>query len=320
MGELLVDMVPTQRGSGLSAARTFQWAAGGAPANVAAAATRLGADAGLVATVGDDPFGEGLIAELRSAGVDTTFVRQVARPTALAFVDLAEDGERDFLFYGDDPAHDALTPELAVAAVEALAATGGGILHFGSVCLAREPARSATSHAIDAAVAASCLVSFDVNLRQSFWDDLATARDVIGRFLGRAQLVKLSLEEAAFLAGDERAEHTDVVADLLAGGAELVVVSRGQAGATAHTEKNVVSAAAPAVEADDTTGAGDALWGAVLAATLAEPDLWSDPTAATGTLERACSYAALSTTRRGGIPSYPTSDELESYLVGGGAT
>lgn len=318
LGELLVDMVPGTPAAGLAEADTFVRAAGGAPANVAVAASRLGAGAAVAAAVGDDPFGASLERVLREAGVDTTFVRRVQRQTAVAFVGLGDQGEGDFMFYGDDPAHDHLTQEHAVEAVsELVATTGTRALHFGSVCLAREPARSATAAAIEVAARGGCLISCDVNLRTSFWSDLETARRVVREFLSSADVVKLSAAEAAFLAGHGSEQGARVADELLTGGASLVLISRGAAGAEAHTRNFVVSAPSPRVRAIDTTGAGDALCGAVLAATLADPAVWADERSATLALEQACAYAALSTTRRGGIPSYASAAALQSFLAGG---
>ncbi len=316
LGELLVDMVPRERGASLETARTYLWSAGGAPANVAVAAARLGARSGVVAAVGDDPFGRALVGELARAGVDVTGVAAVPHRTAVAFVSLGEGGERGFAFYGHDPAHDHLTPELALDALRRLWSGGGTrCLHFGSVCLAREPARSATVAAVAAAREAGVLVSCDVNLRESFWGDLGEAREVIRRLVASADVVKVSEEEARFLAGEGPAAEERWVRDLLAGATRLVVVSRGAAGATARARGYAAHAPSPRVGSVDATGAGDALTGAVLAATLRAPGTWEEEDAARSALERACAYAALSTTRRGAIPSYPTAAELEAFLA-----
>ncbi len=314
LGELLVDMVPTLGGGGLREADTYVRAAGGAPANAAVAATRLGAAAGMAAAVGADPFGRWLRSVLDASGVDTRFVRQVESQTAVAFVALDRHGERDFMFYGDHPAHYEVTAEHALAAATALAEGGGTrVLHFGSVCLAREPARSATAAAVHQAAAAGCLVSVDVNLRESFWGDLDEARDVIWGFVGKADIVKLSAGEAAFLEGTSVHAGARVAERLLADRERLVVVSLGADGAEAYTPVGLVTAPSPRVRAVDATGAGDALCGAVLAATVADPEVWLDPARSGAALTRACAYAALSTTRHGGIPSYASVAELAAF-------
>ena len=101
LGELLVDFVPTRTGAGLAEAEAFQKAAGGAPANVAVGLARLGVPSGFLGQVGDDGFGRFLADTLAGAGVDTSSLRHTARArTALAFVSLAADGDREFLTRG----------------------------------------------------------------------------------------------------------------------------------------------------------------------------------------------------------------------------
>src|SRR4051794_27724506 len=100
LGELLIDFVPTVTGCDLAAAEGFKKAAGGAPADVAAGLARFGVSSGFMGKVGEDGFGRCLAATLAGAGVDTGSLRFTsAARTSLAFVSLAADGEREFLFY-----------------------------------------------------------------------------------------------------------------------------------------------------------------------------------------------------------------------------
>ena len=99
IGEALIDMICTDRGTSLSKGQNFLKKAGGAPANVAAAIAALGAKVDMAAKVGKDPFGQHLIDLLNEMGVDTQWVIQDANQfTTFAFVSLMEDGERDFYF------------------------------------------------------------------------------------------------------------------------------------------------------------------------------------------------------------------------------
>jgi fructokinase len=97
LGELLIDFVPTVTGTSLIEAPAFKKAPGGAPANVAVGLARLGVASAFMGKVGDDPFGRFLAQTLAEAGVDTAplcFTDQAR--TALAFVSLRADGEREF--------------------------------------------------------------------------------------------------------------------------------------------------------------------------------------------------------------------------------
>ena len=111
-GEMLIDFVPTVSGVSLAEAPGFLKAPGGAPANVAIAVARLGGKASFVGKLGDDEFGHMLADILKQNGVsgDGILFDQGAR-TALAFVTLRADGEREFMFYRNPSADMLLKPE-----------------------------------------------------------------------------------------------------------------------------------------------------------------------------------------------------------------
>ncbi|CAO1946876.1 unnamed protein product [Urochloa humidicola] len=111
-GEMLIDFVPTVAGVSLAEAPAFLKAPGGAPANVAIAVSRLGGEAAFVGKLGDDEFGRMLAAILRDNGVDAGgVVFDAGARTALAFVTLRADGEREFMFYRNPSADMLLTAD-----------------------------------------------------------------------------------------------------------------------------------------------------------------------------------------------------------------
>lgn len=111
-GEMLIDFVPTVSGVSLAEAPGFLKAPGGAPANVAIAVSRLGGRAAFVGKLGEDEFGRMLEGIVKENGVSAAGIRfdQGAR-TALAFVTLRADGEREFMFYRNPSADMLLKPE-----------------------------------------------------------------------------------------------------------------------------------------------------------------------------------------------------------------
>jgi len=111
-GEMLIDFVPTTSGVSLAEAPGFLKAPGGAPANVAIAVSRLGGKSAFLGKLGDDEFGHMLAGILKENGVraDGITFDQGAR-TALAFVTLRADGEREFMFYRNPSADMLLKPE-----------------------------------------------------------------------------------------------------------------------------------------------------------------------------------------------------------------
>ena len=127
IGEALIDMICTDKGSSLSDGQHFLKKPGGAPTNVAAAIGALGGDVLLSAKVGDDPFGRQLISVMQDFHVDTKHVHLDSQSfTTFAFVSLMLDGERDFVF---NRGADAELTESEVAAIDL---AGANIVHFGS--------------------------------------------------------------------------------------------------------------------------------------------------------------------------------------------
>lgn len=111
-GEMLIDFVPTVSGVSLAEAPGFLNAPGGAPANVAIAVTRLGGKSVFVGKLGDDEFGHMLAGILKQNGVQADGINfDKGARTALAFVTLRADGEREFMFYRNPSADMLLTPD-----------------------------------------------------------------------------------------------------------------------------------------------------------------------------------------------------------------
>ena len=311
LGELLIDFVPTVTGTSLIDAPAFKKAPGGAPANVAVGLARLGTPSAFMGKVGDDPFGQFLANTLAEAGVDVAPLRFSSKArTALAFVSLRADGEREFMFYRHPSADMLFTPD----EVDAEAIRRARLLHYGTISLIGEPSRSATLHAIDLARDAGCLISCDTNLRLALWPDRAAARDGLLLGIARAQVVKLSDEELRFLTGsdDPAAAREQLWHDRL----ELMVVTLGAAGCVYFTPDSDGVVVGSAVEAIDATGAGDGFVAGLLHGLLADRNVTGDE----ARLRELCRFAnavgALTTLERGAIPALPTLERVRAFLEG----
>ncbi len=188
---------------------------GGAPANVAATVAKLGGMSSIISKVGHDAFGEFLAEQLKVVGVKTDkLLRTKEANTALAFVSLREDGERDFSFYRN-PSADLLFSDNEI---EEDWFNEGDILHFCSVDLIESPMKYAHKKAIKQAKDKGCLISFDPNVRLPLWDCPETCRETILEFLPEADLVKIADEELAFVTGIE--EEREAIASLFTGRCE----------------------------------------------------------------------------------------------------
>ncbi len=264
LGECLVDMVCTEQGGKLC----LEGNLGGAPANVLAMAARLGRKTAMVSKVGRDGFGDFLCRHIEAARVDTRYIsRDEAHPTTLAIVRLDAAGNRSFSFYRDRTADVMLDR----ADIPAQATGGTRILHFGSLSLVCEPVCSATLEAVAAARAAGVTISYDPNWRPPLWNSREAAREMMGRGMELADLVKVSEEELVFLTGETDLDR-GVQALLERYPMRLLAVTRGPAGCLLCTRAVRISAPTFDTECVDTTGAGDAFWGATLA-WLLEQDL-----------------------------------------------
>lgn len=313
LGELLIDFVPDARGVSLAEAGGFMKAPGGAPGNVAVGVRRLGVSSGFLGMVGDDAFGHCLRDTLARDGVDVSPLKLTTKAkTALAFVTLKADGDREFMFYRDPSADMLYTPD----DVDEAAIKAADILHYGSISLIDEPARSATLRAIDIARANGVRVSCDPNLREALWPSLDAARDGLRLAISKASILKISDYEIEFLTG-----RKDLVAggrELWHDGVELMAITKGPDGSILLTRTAEVEMPGFKVEAVDTTGAGDAFTAGLLTSLLAVDGKISDlaPDTLRDIAKRGNAAGALTATRKGGIPGLPTSVEVDAFLAG----
>ena len=309
-GELLIDFVPTVSGVSLAEAPAFQKAPGGAPANVAVGVQRLGRTAGFMGQVGDDEFGHFLADVLASNGVDVAGLRfSAAARTALAFVSLRADGEREFMFYRHPSADMLWRPE----DVDTAYAAATRIFHFGSITLIGEPSRSATLAAVEAARAGGALISYDPNLRLPLWPSADAARAGMLHGWQYAQLVKVSEEELRFLSGED---------DLLAGAhalwtprLRLLVVTQGPAGCAYVTPRHYGHVAGFQAQPVDTTGAGDGFVAGLLTGLLDADFPWDDVPALEQAVRLGNAVGALATMQRGAIPALPTRAAAQAFMA-----
>ena len=309
LGELLIDFVPTVTGTDLISAPAFKKAPGGAPANVAVGLARLGVSSAFMGKVGDEAFGHFLAQTLAQAGVDISPLRFSSEArTALAFVSLKADGDRDFMFYRHPSADMLFQPD----EVDVSAIRKAKLLHFGSISLISEPSRSATLHAIDTARKLGCTISYDPNLRLPLWPDAAAARAGMLTGLSKAQIVKLSEDELEFLSGTR--ELHSATSDLWHDELKFMVITRGAAGCVYLSKDFIGEEQGFTVAAVDATGAGDGFVAGLLQGLIEEPMIFEDETRIRQLCRFANAVGALATTERGAIPALPERERVQRFL------
>ena len=284
-----MDLICEHPVASLAEADSFSPHFGGALANVAVAARRAGAEAGIAGAAGDDEWGRWLRARLEREGVDLRFFELLPEAqTPVAFATFDERREPTFQIYGD-------AIELAVASVAPRledAVDAASALVYSSTTLATPDEREVTLRARELALSGGAKVCFDPNIRPNRWGgDARAAAEASRQLIAGSFLVRANRGEATAIAGvdDPRA----AAAELAALGAELAVVTLGPEGAVIRGACEA-EASAPEVEVVSTLGAGDAFMGTLVAG-LALRD-W-DPARAGEALGPALDAAAAACTR-----------------------
>ena len=188
-GEALIDFVSMDIGKTLKATDGFIKKAGGAPANVAAAISKLGAEAYFCGTVGDDAFGGFLEDTLNNNNINTELLFKIKNNTTFAFVSLMENGERDFEFARD--ADECLTFDMISDRLEEF-----DLYHFGSATAFMGGNLKDTYFKLkEYAKSNNKIISFDANYRESlFGNNKEEFIKCCKEFIVDSNIVKLSEE------------------------------------------------------------------------------------------------------------------------------
>ena len=312
LGEVVSDIYRGEEISDVELA--FVARPGGAPANVAVAASRLGSEAAFVGGIGQDLFGDFILQALEAEGVATNGVTRQKTPTrtSLAFVEIGSDGDREFTFYRSSPAADEL---LSADEVTKDFVAGASFVNFGSIPLIREPVRSATHRIAELARDNDVPVAFDVNFREHLWESREAAREAVDPLFDLSTIVKLGDDELEPMLGTDDVEAA--ARTLLDRGVPLVLISKGPDGAFYATKD--FSGEVPSFDVDeivDATGAGDAFFAATLV--HLSDEAWTEERVREASL-RGCAAGALACTDYGAMRALPTNDELESFMSKGPA-
>ncbi|XP_043691422.1 probable fructokinase-7 isoform X2 [Telopea speciosissima] len=311
-GEMLIDFVPTVAGVSIAEAPAFKKAPGGAPANVAVGIARLGGSSAFIGKVGADEFGYMLADILKQNNVNNSGMRfDPGARTALAFVTLRADGEREFMFFRH-PSADMLLreSELDVDLIKK-----ASIFHYGSISLIAEPCRSTHIAAMNIAKKSGSILSFDPNLRLPLWPSPEAARQGIMSIWDQADIIKVSEDEISFLTeGDDPNDDNVVIKKLFRPNFKLLLVTEGSEGCRYFTKEFRGRVPGIKVKAVDTTGAGDAFVSGLLSSLASDQNLYQDEKRLREALLFANACGALTVTERGAIPALPTREAVLQIL------
>jgi fructokinase len=225
---------------------------GGGPFNTARTVARLGRPVAFLSRLSTDRFGATLERMLADDGVARDALVRTDEPTTLALAEVGPGGDARYHFYDQGTSAPGLTAQAALAALPPAV----DILHVGTLGLVFEPMAQAVEAVVER-LAGTALVAVDPNCRPAAIGDAAAYRARLERVLARADLVKVSEEDLAWLQATP--------SELLERGPAVVLVTRGRAGATVVTRTDEVAVAPRPADVVDTIGAGDAFGGGVIA-------------------------------------------------------
>lgn len=308
IGELLIDFVAENQGKDLSKAKEFTKKAGGAPANVACAISKLGGQSAFVGCVGEDPFGNFLLGILDKENVNLSLAQKSDTFTTLAFVSIDEDGERDFVFSRGADRELKYDSTLKNEFKE-------NMVHFGAAtALLGGNLEDAYGRYFFDALTQNSFISFDPNYRVDLWKN---KEEVFIKkcipFIQKSHLCKFSLEEAQLLSGKN--DLKEACTYLHEMGTDIITITLGGEGTLLSTKTYSKTIPSIAVNPVDTTGAGDAFIGCLLKQISTHHNFQQtleNEALLTAMVAMANKAGAITTTNFGAIESLPNQKQLTS--------
>ena len=298
IGEALIDFLPCSE-------NTFHPVVGGAPANVAACYAKLGGNATFLGKVGDDIFGNKIIKTLQETKVDTSYISKTKKAnTALSFVNLRENGEREFSFYRN-PSADMF---LSIKNNKNINYNHNDILHFCSIDLIDMPIKKATKFAIKKIKKTGGTISFDPNIRKNLWDNHKKYKKTINSFIKYADILKFSEDELEFIFGNSI--YSNIADKLIKKGAKIIIFTFGKNGSKCFIKDKEFSQNSFKIKCVDTTGAGDSFIGTFLKYLDIENPMQSLQKA----MLMASAVSAIVCTKKGVLSSLPDEKDIINFL------
>lgn len=311
IGEMLVDFTSYTVENGDI---YYKQNPGGASANVAVMAAKLGASSGFIGKLGKDMFGRYLKDTLEKEGVDTKgVVLDGSYSTTLAFVRKGEDGSRDFVFYhGSDPEHNLSFGEVNLKLID-----GCRLLHFGSLMLTSEPSKSAAVNTVEYAKQQGKIITYDPNWREQLWDSTEEAVKAMRSVLRYVDILKVSEAELQLLT--DCANLLPAIAKLLNSGIKIICITQGAKDCVIATKQGIEQFPTFKVDTVDTLGSGDSFFGAFISRlVLSDKALEEiDMTDLRDFAVYANACGALSSTKVGAVPAMPTHEEIMKLIKSG---
>ncbi len=260
-GELLVDFVTAEFVQTVDEATLFKRIPGGNPANLAINMARLGNNAMLAATVGNDDMGGVLINYLNRSGVDVSCVAQVEEPTTMILATRSATASNQQVYRGADSM-------LSIRQFPFQSFEKIGVFHSTCFALSKNPSQHVILQAAERAQRAGCMVSIDVNYSQKIFPDRIEAKKAVSEICRYKALVKISDVDWKRLYEDDAPSPEAVIEHFLKIGASEVCFISDKG---CWTGNNTGLHALP--HRQDITGNGDAFFAGYLTARLDDKNI-----------------------------------------------
>lgn len=296
-GEVLIDLIPRERGN--SASKVRDPIVGGGPANTAKALARLGLNSYFLCGMSTDAFGELQREEFRTDNVNVDLSPILERPSATATVTLDEEGAASYVFSFEGSATfselNSWLPDPA---------NPPSVLHVGTLGTLIEPSASIL---FEWAQKIETPIVYDPNIRSSVESNVDKYRANVIKWAAISSVMKMSDDDATWLFPEK---SLDAIAQtFLAMGVEIVVITLGAKGIVGFTSRGKVSVPGVKVDVVDTVGAGDTV-GAILVEAIVAYGIHNlHGEQLEISLKRAAQAAAITCSRAGAKP--PTKAELD---------
>ena len=264
----MIDFIGHEVNTSINRTKDYHRFLGGSPTNVAVNATRLGLNAVLVASCGEDGLGDYVIRKLKANNLNTKQIRKSeTMPTSVIFVSKSTETP-DFIPYrqADCEIYESQLPDEMIAVAK--------IFHTTCFALSKNPARQTILNRAKKAAELGLKLSIDINFSERIWPDREDAKLVLKEYLANDPLVKLSEDDCYRLFAAVKSE--DFIFDYFHNlGATTICLTKGKNGVVVSDLKEGLffQKAIPIVEVKDTTGAGDAFWTGFLYAQIENKSL-----------------------------------------------